>query len=90
MPVHAGCARPLVRELVTAEYVHGKTGLDGAALPEPGTPLADGHAVDVIVDDPARAPAGHGHALPDRAADQHRHGDAQGARRSCRTSGRSC
>ena len=49
LPVHAGCARPLVRELVTAEYVHGKTGLDGPALTEPETPLADGHAVDAIV-----------------------------------------
>src|SRR5262245_22582763 len=49
LPVHAGCERPLVRELVTAEYVHGKTGLDGPALPEPGTPLAPGHAVDAIV-----------------------------------------
>ena len=39
----------MVRELVTAEYVHGKTGLDGPALPEPGTRLADGHAVDAII-----------------------------------------
>jgi purine nucleosidase len=49
LPVHAGCARPLARELVTAEYVHGKTGLDGPALPEPATPLAGSHAVDAIV-----------------------------------------
>jgi purine nucleosidase len=49
LPVHAGCARPLGRKLVTAEYVHGNTGLDGPALPEPGTPLARGHAVDAIV-----------------------------------------
>jgi purine nucleosidase len=49
LPVYAGCARPLVRELVTAEYVHGKTGLDGPALPEPGTPLPPGHAVGAIV-----------------------------------------
>ncbi|GIT06812.1 MAG: hypothetical protein CM1200mP30_04420 [Pseudomonadota bacterium] len=28
--VFAGCSRPLVRPLVTAEHVHGKTGLDGA------------------------------------------------------------
>ena len=48
--VYAGCARPLVRELVTAEYVHGKTGLDGPELPEPRMPLADAHAVDAIVD----------------------------------------
>jgi purine nucleosidase len=50
LPVHAGCARPLVRELVTAEYVHGKTGLDGPELPEPRMPLADAHAVDAIIE----------------------------------------
>jgi purine nucleosidase len=48
--VHAGCDRPLVRELVTAEYVHGRTGLDGADLPEPRMPLAPAHAVDAIVE----------------------------------------
>ena len=49
IPVHAGCDRPLQRDLVTAEYVHGRTGLDGAELPEPETPLADAHAVDAII-----------------------------------------
>ncbi len=50
VPVHAGCDRPLGRELVTAEHVHGKTGLDGPTLPEPVMPLAEGHAVDFIID----------------------------------------
>lgn len=50
MPVFAGCDRPLKRPLVTAEHVHGKTGLDGPDLPEPTMPLADGHAVDFIID----------------------------------------
>ena len=49
IPVHAGCDRPLQRDPVTAEHVHGRTGLDGTELPEPATPLADGHAVDVII-----------------------------------------
>jgi len=49
VPVHAGCARPLARPLVTAEYVHGETGLDGADLPQPATPLAEAHAVDAII-----------------------------------------
>lgn len=49
IPVHAGCDRPMVRDLVTAEAVHGKTGLDGADLPEPTTPLAEGHAVQAII-----------------------------------------
>jgi purine nucleosidase len=58
VPVHAGCARPILRPLETAEYVHGATGLDGAALPEPRRPLAPGHAVDVIVDLVMRHPPG--------------------------------
>jgi purine nucleosidase len=37
--VFAGCDAPLERKLVTAEYVHGKTGLDGIVLPEPTMPL---------------------------------------------------
>ena len=41
--------RPLVRELVTAEEVHGKTGLNGPELPEPTMPLQSEHAVDFIV-----------------------------------------
>mgnify|MGYP001826399454 CR=1 FL=1 len=50
VPVFAGCSRPLVHELETAEYIHGKTGIDGVEVFEPGLPLADGHAVDFIVD----------------------------------------
>jgi purine nucleosidase len=49
LPVHAGCDRPLRRALVSAEHIHGRTGLDGAELPEPTAPLADGHAVDAIL-----------------------------------------
>ena len=48
--IYAGCDRPLGRDLVTAEHVHGKTGLDGPSLPEPTMPLATGHAVDFIID----------------------------------------
>ncbi len=48
--VFAGCDRPLGRELVTAEHVHGKTGLDGPNLPDPMMPLTEGHAVDFIID----------------------------------------
>jgi purine nucleosidase len=50
VPVHAGCARPLARRLVTAEHVHGRTGLDGVDLPDPQTPLGDRHGVDFIID----------------------------------------
>ncbi|NNC91063.1 MAG: nucleoside hydrolase [Acidimicrobiia bacterium] len=50
VPVYAGCDRPMVRPLITAEYVHGKTGIDGADSPEPTTEPADGHAVDFIIE----------------------------------------
>ena len=48
--VFAGASRPLMRQLVTAEEVHGKTGLDGPDLPEPTMPLESQHAVDFIVE----------------------------------------
>ncbi len=50
VPVHAGCVRPMVRQLRTAEHVHGRTGLDGADLPEPTIPLQAKHGVDFIID----------------------------------------
>ena len=48
--VYAGCDRPLKRKLVTAEHVHGKTGLDGPKLPEPKIKLQEKHGVDFIID----------------------------------------
>lgn len=48
--VFAGADRPLMRALVTAENVHGKTGLDGPDLPEPAMPLQKQHAVDFIIE----------------------------------------
>lgn len=50
MLVFAGCDRPMRRELVTAEYVHGETGIDGLDVFEPVTPLQEQHAVEFIVD----------------------------------------
>src|SRR5215813_7988435 len=50
VPVAAGCDRPLLRPLVTAPETHGESGLDGARFAEPTTPLADVHAVDLIID----------------------------------------
>ncbi|WP_069298964.1 nucleoside hydrolase [Neptunicoccus sediminis] len=50
IPVFAGCDAPLDRPLVTAEHVHGRTGLDGPTLPEPQIPLQDKHGVDFIID----------------------------------------
>ncbi|MCV3766949.1 nucleoside hydrolase [Rhizobium sp. TRM95796] len=48
--VFAGCERPLKRPPVTAEYVHGPTGLDGPELFEPTMPLQDMNGVDFIID----------------------------------------
>jgi purine nucleosidase len=48
--VFAGCDKPLGRDLVTAEHVHGKTGLDGPTLPDPTMPLQEQHGVDYIID----------------------------------------
>lgn len=50
VPVYAGCAKPMVRELITAEKVHGKTGIDGIDIVEPQQALEDKHAVDFIID----------------------------------------
>ncbi|MFZ1470169.1 MAG: nucleoside hydrolase [Paracoccaceae bacterium] len=50
VPVYAGCDAPLQRKLVTAEHVHGKTGLDGIPLPDPTLPLHPTHGVDFIID----------------------------------------
>jgi purine nucleosidase len=49
VPVFAGCDRPLERPLVTAEHVHGKTGLDGTEIVEPTMPLQSLHAVEFII-----------------------------------------
>jgi purine nucleosidase len=56
--VYSGAVRPMLRPLVTAEHVHGKTGLDGPVLPEPKMPLQKQHAVDFIVESLMQRPAG--------------------------------
>ena len=50
VPVYRGSVRPMVNTLVTAEHVHGSTGLDGADLPPPSVAARPGHAVDKIVE----------------------------------------
>ncbi|PQO23590.1 nucleoside hydrolase [Rhodobacteraceae bacterium WD3A24] len=58
IPVFAGCDRPLARDLVTAEHVHGRTGLDGTDLPAPAMPLQPAHAVDFLIKTLRAEPAG--------------------------------
>ena len=48
--VFAGAVRPLLRPLVTAEHVHGRTGLDGPVLADPKMPLQKQHAVDFVIE----------------------------------------
>lgn len=50
VPVYAGCPRPLLRSLITAEAVHGRTGLDGITLPAPQLPLQPTHAVNFLIE----------------------------------------
>ena len=56
--VFAGCDAPLERALRTAEHVHGKSGLDGATLPDPQMPLQETHAVDFLVETLRAEPPG--------------------------------
>lgn len=56
--VYSGAIRPMLRQLVTAEEVHGKTGLDGPVLPQPVMPLQSQHAVDYLVETLMHHPAG--------------------------------
>ena len=58
IPVYAGCRRPLVRELTTAESVHGKNGLDGVPLHEPQAGVSTGHAVDFLINTLRSSPEG--------------------------------
>ncbi|MGZ4193707.1 MAG: nucleoside hydrolase [Solirubrobacteraceae bacterium] len=48
VPVAAGAADPLMRELRIAAEVHGETGLDGPDLPPPSRPAGEAHAIDWI------------------------------------------
>ena len=50
VPVYAGARRPLKRPPVTAEEVHGRSGLEGLEVAEPAMPLKDQHAVDFIAE----------------------------------------
>lgn len=47
-PVYAGCAKPLLRKLSTAEEVHGGDGMGDIGLPLWGRTPADGHGADKL------------------------------------------
>jgi purine nucleosidase len=50
VPVYLGCERPMRHPLITAEYVHGATGLDGPTLPAPQIQPQRSHGVDYIIE----------------------------------------
>lgn len=56
-PVYAGCAKPILRPLSTAENVHGNDGMGDIGLPLSGRTPAGGHGVDKlreVINDNAR------------------------------------
>ena len=48
IPVAGGALKPLMRELIIADHVHGESGLDGPALPEPGFAAQSCTAVELM------------------------------------------
>ncbi len=48
--VFAGAEKPLIREAISAEYIHGETGIDGMDVFDPVTPLQSQHAVDFLLE----------------------------------------
>jgi purine nucleosidase len=48
--VFAGASRPLLRDRISAENVHGKSGLEGPSFAEPKLPLEPQHAVQFMID----------------------------------------
>ena len=50
VPVYAGCGRPLLLPLATAEHVHGETARDRLLLPEPTMALRPQHGVDFLIE----------------------------------------
>lgn len=50
IPVFAGAEKPLIREVISAEYIHGETGINGMDIFDPETPLQSQHAVAYLLD----------------------------------------
>ena len=50
VPVYKGASKPLFRELVTAEFAHGKNGMGDINLPTPKKQAEEINAVDALLD----------------------------------------
>ncbi len=55
VPVYAGAGKPLVRTPIYAENIHGKEGLPGVQVHEPKKALAEGNAVQYLIDTLSKA-----------------------------------
>lgn len=60
VPLYAGATRPILREVETAEGIHGDTGMEihGFELPEPAPSVQETHGVQFIIDTIMNEPAG--------------------------------
>lgn len=60
VPLYAGATRPILREVETAEGIHGDTGMEihGFELPEPALSVQEKHGVQFIIDTIMSEPAG--------------------------------
>ncbi len=50
IPIHAGCVRPIMAPVERKLSVHGSDGLGDIGLPPPTSTVAEGHAVDLLID----------------------------------------
>ena len=57
IPVHAGCERPMVRDLIQAGHFHGESGLGPLEIFEPARAAEPGHAVQYLIDTVMSRPA---------------------------------
>jgi purine nucleosidase len=58
IPVHAGCARPIMAPVERKLSVHGGDGLGDIGLPPPAASVAADHAVDALIDRIRAEPGG--------------------------------
>jgi len=50
VPVYAGAKKPMMRDPIYAEHIHGMEGLSGVPVYEPMKGLAEGNAIDYLID----------------------------------------
>lgn len=50
VPVYAGAKKPMMRKPIYAENIHGKEGLSGITVHEPKKGLAEGNAIEYLID----------------------------------------